>query len=122
MEFSLFLVYPLPSWTPWTEAIEFEVNVLVWTALLCAFISVGNTAKIDDLLLAYFLYFELQNLVNTRALLTSICNLTLPQVHTVKFKVILVCFLEFLDGRMELVLKLKEDVLSETFAEHSECL
>ena len=116
MEFSFFFMHPLPPWLPRIEAIELKVNVLIWPTLYCTFISVSNAAEIDNLLLANFLHLEFDDLVYSSALLASIGNLTFPQMHTVEFKVTLVCFLEFLHSGMELILKFEENMLSESFA------
>ena len=108
-------MYPLPPWFSWIEAIELKVNVLIWPTFLCTFISISNTAEIDDLLLANFVHLEFQNLVYSSSLLASVGNLILPQIHAIEFEVPLVRFFKFLNSRMELVLKFEEDMLPESF-------
>ena len=115
-------MYPLPPWFSWIEAIELKVNVLIWPTFLCTFISISNTAEIYDLLLAYFVHLEFQNLVYSRSLLASVGNLILPQIHAIEFEVPLVRFFKFLNSWMELVLKFEEDMLPESFTQHRECL
>ena len=122
MEFSFLFMHPLPPWLPWIEAIELKVNVLIWATFDRTFISVTNTSEIDDLLLAYFLHLEFYDLVYSCALLTSIGNLALPQMHTVEFEVTLVHFLKFLHSRVKLVLEFEEDMFSESLTQHRECL
>ena len=78
MELSLLLVDPLPTGSVRVVAVEFKVCVLLRPALGGAFVAVGSTSKVDNLLLTNCLYFELQNLIDTRTLLSAISYAAAP--------------------------------------------
>ena len=78
MELSLLLVDPLPTGSVRVVAVEFKVCVLLRPALGGAFVSIGSTSKVDNLLLTNCLYFELQNLIDTRTLLSAISYAAAP--------------------------------------------
>ena len=99
MELSLLLVDPLPTGSVRVEAVEFEVCVLLRPTFGRAFIAVGSTSKVDNLLLTNCLYFELQNLIDTRALLSAISYAAAPKRHAIELEIVFVCLFEFFDGR-----------------------
>lgn len=103
MKLALFLVDPLPARGTRAVAVEFEVGVLLGSAPNRAFVAIGRTTEIDNLLLADGLDSKFEDLIDACALLAAVGDTATPEMHTVELEVVLVGLFELLDRRCELV-------------------
>ena len=115
MELPLLLVHPLPARLSLGKAVEFIGDVLQ-SDLLSGLMPIAGAAEDKTLARAGFLDLELDDLVNSGALLSCERDLILPQAHRMILEVLLVHSLELLYGWLHLPLKFEQDVPAEALA------
>ena len=114
MEFSFFLVHPLPTSLAGSETIEFVGNILK-ASFVGIFMTDTVASKYYTLTRAWRQDAELYYLVDPCTVLTSERDLVFPETDRVEFEVLPIFLLKSLYSRLHLPPKLKEKVASETF-------
>mgnify|MGYP000094176090 FL=1 len=84
--------------------------------------SVTGTAENQTLTRAWLFNFEFEHLVNSCAFLPGEGYFVLPQTRRMVFEVLAIRSLESINGRLQLLLELEENVPSEALAQLRELL
>ena len=113
MELPLFLVHPLPARLSRSETVELVRDVLQ-SDLFSGLVPIAGATKDQTLAGAGLLDLELDDLIDSGALLSRERNLILPQSHRMIFEILSVHSLEILDRWLHLSLKFEQDVPAET--------
>ena len=113
VELPLFLVHPLPARLSRGKAVELVRDVLQ-PDLFGGFMPIAGATEDQALAGAGLLDLELDDLIDSGALLSRERNLILPQSHRMIFEILPVHSLEILDRWLHLPLKFEQDVPTET--------